>query len=122
MLAEEGVTIEVVESLAADAETKLRALGYDSIEFRTGDGAAGCPALAPFDGIMVTAAARTIPHALVDQLAPGGRLVIPIGSDPLAQDLFLVEKDQRGGVHQRRLFPVAFVPLTGPAPAGDEPP
>jgi protein-L-isoaspartate(D-aspartate) O-methyltransferase len=121
-LAKEVVTIEVVQALAADAATKLRALGYDHVEFRTGDGAAGYPERAPFDGIMVTAAARSIPQALIDQLAPRGRLVIPIGSDPLAQDLFLVERDQQGGVHQRRLFPVAFVPLTGRAPAGDEAP
>jgi protein-L-isoaspartate(D-aspartate) O-methyltransferase len=91
----------------------VRALGYGNVEFRSGDGATGCPERAPFDAIMVTAAARAIPQALLDQLAPGGRLVIPIGGDPLAQDLFLVEKDEAGGVHQRRLFPVAFVPLVG---------
>jgi protein-L-isoaspartate(D-aspartate) O-methyltransferase len=119
-LAQEVVTIEVVEPLAAVAETKLRALGYDHIEFRTGDGAAGCPERAPFDAIIVTAAARTIPQALADQLAPGGRLVIPIGGDPLAQDLILLEKDEQGGQHQRRLFPVAFVPLTGRASPGNE--
>jgi protein-L-isoaspartate(D-aspartate) O-methyltransferase len=112
-LAKQVVTVEVIEPLAAAAKTKLRALGYDQIEFRTGDGATGCPERAPFDAIIVTAAAGTIPQALLDQLAPGGRLVIPIGGDPLAQDLFLVEKDHEGGVHRRRLFPVAFVPLTG---------
>ena len=79
----------------------------------------GCPERAPFDGIMVTAAARIIPSALIEQLTPGGRLVIPIGSDPLSQDLVLVQKDAQGEVRQRRLFPVAFVPLTGAAP-GDE--
>ena len=68
---------------------------------------------------MVTAAARTIPPALIEQLAPGGRLVIPIGSDPLSQDLVLVQKDAHGEVRQRRLFPVAFVPCTGAA-SGDE--
>jgi protein-L-isoaspartate(D-aspartate) O-methyltransferase len=113
-LANEVVTIEVVEPLAAEAEAKLRALGYDQIEFRTGDGAAGCPERAPFDAIIVTAAAPAIPQALIDQLAPGGRLVIPIGGDPFAQDLFLVEKDRKGAVHERRLFAVAFVPLTAP--------
>jgi protein-L-isoaspartate(D-aspartate) O-methyltransferase len=118
-LAREVVTIEVVEDLAAAAQSKLEALGYHNIEYRRGDGAAGCPERAPFDGIMVTAAARTIPPALIEQLAPGGRLVIPIGSDPLSQDLVLVQKDARGDVRQRRLFPVAFVPLTGAAP-GDE--
>jgi protein-L-isoaspartate(D-aspartate) O-methyltransferase len=117
-LAKEVVTIEVVKELAAEAEAKLRALGYRHIEFRTGDGAAGCPERAPFDAIIVTAAAQVIPQALTDQLAPGGRLVIPIGGDPFAQDLFLVEKDREGAVHERRLFAVAFVPLT--APSGGE--
>jgi protein-L-isoaspartate(D-aspartate) O-methyltransferase len=110
-LAREVVTIEAVAELAAAAAAKLRAMGYDNIEFHTGDGAAGCPERAPFDAVMVTAAARIVPQALIDQLAPGGRLVIPIGADPLAQDLFLIEKDARDGVHRRRLFPVAFVPL-----------
>ena len=112
-LAGEVVTIEVIEPLATAAAAKLRALGYDKVEFRTGDGAAGCPERAPFDAILVTAGARTSPPALIDQLAPGGRLVIPIGGDPLTQDLFLIEKDAEGEVHRRRLFPVAFVPLTG---------
>jgi protein-L-isoaspartate(D-aspartate) O-methyltransferase len=112
-LAKEVVTIEVVEDLAAAAEAKLRALGYDNIECRVGDGAAGCPERAPFDGIMVTAAAPSIPKALVAQLAPGGRLVIPLGRDPLSQELLLVQKDAQGPVHERHLFPVAFVPLTG---------
>ena len=112
-LAREVVTIEVVEELAAAAQSKLDALGYRNVEYRHGDGAGGCPERAPFDGIMVTAAARAMPPALIEQLAPGGRLVIPIGSDPLSQDLILVQKDARGEVRQRRLFPVAFVPLTG---------
>ena len=81
-----------------------------------GDGAAGCPERAPFDGIIVTAAAQAIPPALIGQLAPGGRLVIPIGGDPLSQELVLVEKDARGVVRERPLFPVAFVPLTDAAP------
>ena len=121
-LAGEVVTIEVVAELAATAESRLRALGHDNVEFRIGDGAAGYPERAPFDAIMVTAAARKVPPALVDQLAPGGRMVIPLGGDPLAQDLFLIEKDQGGGVRQRRLFPVAFVPLTGRARPSEEAP
>jgi protein-L-isoaspartate(D-aspartate) O-methyltransferase len=118
-LAREVVTIEVVEDLATAAQSKLEALGYRNIEYRRGDGAGGWPERAPFDGIMVTAAARIIPPALIEQLAPGGRLVVPIGSDPLSQDLVLVQKDAQGEVRQRRLFPVAFVPLTGAA-SGDE--
>jgi protein-L-isoaspartate(D-aspartate) O-methyltransferase len=120
-LAQEVITLEVVEDLAAGAATKLRDLGYRNVDCRTGDGGAGCPERAPFDAIIVTAAAQSIPPALIDQLAPGGRLVIPIGGDPLAQDLFLIEKDQQGGVRERRLFPVAFVPLTARTLPSDEP-
>ena len=112
-LAKEVVTIEVVEDLGAAARTRLEALGYANVECRIGDGGDGCPERAPFDGIMVTAAAHSIPQPLLDQLAPGGRLVIPLGSDPLSQDLVLVEKDAHGAVQKRRLFPVAFVPFTG---------
>jgi protein-L-isoaspartate(D-aspartate) O-methyltransferase len=112
-LAKEVVTIEVVEDLAAAAKAKLEGLGYDNVECRVGDGGSGCPERAPFDGVMVTAAAPNIPAPLIDQLAPGGRLVIPIGPDPLSQELVLVAKDEQGVPHQRHLFPVAFVPLTG---------
>ncbi len=118
-LAREVVTVETLADLAETAATRLRAMGYDNVEFRTGDGAAGWPERAQFDAIMVTAAAREVPQALIDQLAPGGRMVIPIGADPLAQDLCLIEKDEWGDIQRRRLFPVAFVPLTGGARAGD---
>jgi protein-L-isoaspartate(D-aspartate) O-methyltransferase len=113
-LAAEVSTVEIVEPLAADARQVLAELGYDNIAFRCGDGAAGWPERAPFDGIIVTAAARQIPPALVDQLKAGGRMVIPVGPDAMGQDLLLVEKDAAGQVHERRLFSVAFVPLTGP--------
>jgi protein-L-isoaspartate(D-aspartate) O-methyltransferase len=112
-LAAEVVTIEVVEALALEARARLEAAGYRNIVFAVGDGAAGCPARAPFDGILVTAAARAIPPALVAQLKPGGRLVIPQGDGPLSQELMLIEKDASGQSHERALFPVAFVPLTG---------
>jgi protein-L-isoaspartate(D-aspartate) O-methyltransferase len=110
-------TIEIVPPLAAGARALLGELGYDNIAFRCGDGAAGWPERAPFDGIIVTAAAPEIPQALVDQLKPGGRLVIPVGPDPCGQDLLLVEKDAKDRVRERRLFSVAFVPLTGDAQA-----
>jgi protein-L-isoaspartate(D-aspartate) O-methyltransferase len=110
-LAGEVVTVEVVEALGAEARGRLEALGYRNIAFRTGDGAAGCPEKAPFDAILVTAAAPSVPPALIEQLRAGGRLVIPLGRDPLSQELVLVEKDAAGRSHERTLFPVAFVPL-----------
>jgi protein-L-isoaspartate(D-aspartate) O-methyltransferase len=110
-------TIEIVPPLAAGARAILGELGYDNIAFRCGDGAAGWPERAPFDGIIVTAAAPEIPQALVDQLKPGGRLVIPVGPDPCGQELLLVEQDAKDRVRERRLFAVAFVPLTGDAQA-----
>jgi protein-L-isoaspartate(D-aspartate) O-methyltransferase len=112
-LADQVSTIEIVEPLAASARQILAELGYDNVAFRCGDGAAGWPERAPFDGIIVTAAAPEIPPTLVDQLKPGGRLVIPVGPDATGQDLMLVEKDAAGRVRERRLFSVAFVPLTG---------
>jgi protein-L-isoaspartate(D-aspartate) O-methyltransferase len=112
-LAAQVSTIEIVEPLAAGAREILAELGYDNVAFRCGDGAAGWPERAPFDAIIVTAAAREIPQALVDQLKPGGRLVIPVGPDLSGQDLLLVEKDAAGRVRERPLFSVAFVPLTG---------
>jgi protein-L-isoaspartate(D-aspartate) O-methyltransferase len=116
-LARQVTTIEIVEPLAAGAQAILGELGYDNVIFRFGDGSAGCPERAPFDGIIVTAAAREVPQALIDQLKPGGRLVIPVGPDPGSQDLLLVEKTAEGQIRETRLFSVAFVPLTsGPGP------
>ena len=115
-LAKEVVTIEVIEALAVDARARLEALGYRNIEFQIGDGAAGWPDKAPYDAILVTAAARSLPPALPEQLKPGGRLVIPIGRGPFDQDLVLIEKDAAGQIHKRTLFPVAFVPLRSPKP------
>jgi protein-L-isoaspartate(D-aspartate) O-methyltransferase len=112
-LAAQVSTIEIVEPLAAGAREILAELGYDNVAFRCGDGAAGWPERAPFDAIIVTAAAREIPPALIDQLKPGGRLVIPVGPEVSGQDLLLVEKDAAGRVRERPLFSVAFVPLTG---------
>jgi protein-L-isoaspartate(D-aspartate) O-methyltransferase len=112
------VTIEVVRPLADSARRKLEALGYTNIEYRVGDGGAGAPDRAPFDGIIVTAAARTVPEALLDQLKPGGRMVVPVGNTPGSQLLLLLTKRADGQVDRRTLFPVAFVPLTGGAARG----
>lgn len=112
-LAAEVVTLEIVAPLAERARALLDVLGYRNVAFRTGDGAAGAPDRAPFDGILVTAAAPAIPPALIGQLRPGGRMVIPLGGFQHGQDLMLLEKDAAGDMRERLLFPVAFVPLTG---------
>ncbi len=106
-------SIELTDELAAAAEARLRALGYD-IELRVGDGGEGWPEAAPFDGIIVTCAAPSVPPALVDQLAPGGRMVIPVGSDPERQELLLITKDARGLIEREALLPVRFVPFRRP--------
>ena len=105
-------TIEIVEPLAAQASERLRALGYANVEVRSGDGYAGWPERAPFDRIIVTAGADHIPKPLLDQLRPGGRMVIPLGGKPDTLELTLVDKDSRGRVRKRALLPVRFVPLT----------
>ena len=105
-------SIEVIELLATSAAGRLERLGYDNVEVRAGDGAVGWPEHAPYDGIIVTAAAREVPPALVEQLKPGGRLVIPVGR-VYGQDLRLLEKHCDGSIRSRSIIPVAFVPLTG---------
>jgi protein-L-isoaspartate(D-aspartate) O-methyltransferase len=106
-------SIEIVEPLARQAAAQLKALGYDNITVRQGDGYKGWPEHAPFDAIVVTAGASHIPPPLVEQLKPGGRMVIPVGERLSTQDLVLVEKDGDGRVRSRTLLPVRFVPLTG---------
>lgn len=109
-------SIEILPELAARAARVLGALGYGNVELRVGDGAAGWPSAAPFDAIVVAAAPPTVPPALLEQLAPGGRLVIPVGAGPDEQELQLWRKDAGTGALERRvLMPVRFVPLTGAA-------
>lgn len=120
-LAARVFTIEVVPELAKQAAERLGDLGYGNIEHRVGDGALGWPEQAPFDVIIVTAAAwHRVPPALIEQLAPGGRLVVPVDRSKAAarypftaqqQDLLLVSKDAQGNVSERPVLPVAFVPL-----------
>lgn len=105
-------TIEIVEPLAEDAEERLRRLGYDNVEVRWGDGYYGWEEEAPFQGIVVTAAASHIPPPLLEQLQPGGRMVIPVGPPLQVQTLMLVEKRPDGSIVQRSLMPVRFVPFT----------
>jgi len=104
-------TIEIVSALAEQAATRLSDLGYDAVHVRRGDGYYGWPEAAPFDGIVVTAAAPQIPPPLLEQLKPGGRMVIPIGAAFLVQQLTLIEKSADGKIRTEALLPVAFVPL-----------
>lgn len=108
-------TIEIVEPLAARAAADLDRLGYRNVTVRAGDGYAGWPEAGPFDGIVVTAGAPQIPPKLVEQLRPGGRMAIPVGSDPRHATLTVVEKGRDGRVASRAILPVSFVPLTGEA-------
>jgi protein-L-isoaspartate(D-aspartate) O-methyltransferase len=109
-------TIEIIEPLAKAAAARLRRLGYDNVLVQAGDGYAGWPEHAPFDRIIVTAAADPVPPPLVAQLKPGGRLVIPVGAPAAPQTLVVIEKDAAGRVRARDTIPVAFVPLTRRAP------
>jgi protein-L-isoaspartate(D-aspartate) O-methyltransferase len=105
-------TIEIVPPLADQAEQRLQAQGYSNVAVHRGDGYYGLPQVAPFDGIIVTAAAvGGIPPPLLDQLKPGGRMVIPVGGGFALQHLVLVEKTPDGKVRTRQTLPVAFVPL-----------
>ncbi len=108
-------SIEVIPELAEQARAALAAEGCRQVELRVGDGAQGWPEHAPFDAIMVTAAAAEVPPALVEQLRAPGRMAIPVGRAGGEQELMLIEKDAAGAVNKRRVLPVAFVPLTGHA-------
>ncbi len=112
-LVDQVLTIEIVEPLASQAEARLARLEYHNVQVRTGDGYYGWEEHAPFDAIVVTAAASHIPPPLVRQLKPGGRMVIPVGGRFMVQQLVLVEKTGDGEVTTRQLLPVRFVPLTG---------
>jgi len=106
-------SVEIIGELADSAAKVLKRLGYDNVSVRAGDGYAGWPEHAPFDGIIVTAAADEIPPPLLAQLKPGGRLVIPVGTEYGYQELLLVEVDESGRPRERSVLPVRFVPLTG---------
>ncbi|MGD8629246.1 MAG: protein-L-isoaspartate(D-aspartate) O-methyltransferase [Gammaproteobacteria bacterium] len=116
VLAELGMqvfSIEIIEPLGELARANLAALGYDDIEVRIADGYYGWEEQAPFDAIIVTAAASHIPPPLIRQLRPGGHMIIPVGSRFMVQQLVLVDKDENGEVTTRQILPVRFVPLTG---------
>ncbi|HVW65213.1 MAG TPA: protein-L-isoaspartate(D-aspartate) O-methyltransferase [Nitrosospira sp.] len=106
-------SMEIIEPLGKEAAERLAALGYGNVQVKLGDGYYGWPAEAPFDAIVVTAAASHVPPPLIAQLKPGGRMVIPLGAQFMTQYLMLVEKRPDGSVSSRQVIPVGFVPLTG---------
>ncbi|MCB1740774.1 MAG: protein-L-isoaspartate(D-aspartate) O-methyltransferase [Gammaproteobacteria bacterium] len=112
-------TIETVQALGIAARELLHHEHYENVTVRVGDGAEGWPEHAPYDGVIVTAAARTIPAALVDQLRPGGHLVMPVEEPDGEQWLVVLHKHDNGYSSTRRVLPVRFVPLTGPGAAAD---
>jgi len=112
-LAAEVYTIEIVEPLAKRAEKLLKELGYKNVFVKAGDAYFGWPGKAPFDAIIGTAAAERIPEPLIEQLKPGGRMILPYENSLGFQYLVLVTKDDKGKLHKKNVMPVRFVPMTG---------
>ncbi len=110
-LVKQVYSVEVIETLAGEASKALQRLGYHNVEVKVGDGSQGWQEHAPYDGIIVTAAAPFVPPALIDQLKPLARLVIPVGLPYMSQSLLLIEKDEKGEISTRDVLAVAFVPL-----------
>ncbi len=107
-------TVEIIEELGLQATEQLKNLGYDNVKIKVSDdGGLGWPEKAPFDAIMVTAAAQKIPDSLIKQLKPGGRMVIPVDNNSYSQDLLIVKKDEAGNIETKKSIPVRFVPLVG---------
>lgn len=104
-------SLEIIDELAVKARRQLKKMGYTNVTVRTGDGHSGWPEHAPYDGIIVTAAATYIPEALVDQLAVGARLVIPLGVAYSYQELTVMERKENGEIESRNILDVNFVPL-----------
>ena len=112
-LVQQVYTIEIIEELGMRATKDIAELGYNNIQVRISDGYYGWEQHAPFDCIVVTAAASHVPPPLIQQLKPGGRMIIPVGSSFLTQQLLLIVKDNEGNVTTQQILPVRFVPLTG---------
>jgi len=119
-LAKTVYTVELIPELGERAAARLAALDYANIEYRIGNGYQGWPEHAPYDAIIVTAAAPEIPPALTEQLKPGGRLVIPVGWQYMPQELMLIEKDAHNALRTRDILGVAFVPLQDSEPSGPD--
>ena len=112
-LVQQVYSVEIIEQLAMQARKRLGELGYNNVEVRNADGYFGWPEYAPYDGVIVTAAAPHIPQPLIDQLRTGARLVIPVGLPYRYQELMVVEKKANGEIETRKVLGVGFVPLTG---------
>jgi protein-L-isoaspartate(D-aspartate) O-methyltransferase len=112
-LVQQVYSVEIIEDLATTARKRLNKLGYNNVEIRNDDGYFGWSEHAPYDGIIVTAAAPHIPQPLIDQLRTGARLVIPVGFPYSYQELMVVEKRANGEIETQMVLGVSFVPLTG---------
>ncbi|MDD3181863.1 MAG: protein-L-isoaspartate(D-aspartate) O-methyltransferase [Alphaproteobacteria bacterium] len=116
-LAQKVYSVELIDELSVQARERLHQLGFDNVEVRTGDGSLGWPEHAPYDAIIVTAAASQIPQALIEQLKPGGTLVMPVENLYSGQSLHVVKKSSTGQIEDTAVLPVTFVPLHS---AGEE--
>ena len=112
-LVQQVYSVEIIEDLAIAAHKRLNKLGYNNVEVRNGDGYFGWPEHAPYDGVIVTAAAPHIPPSLIDQLLTGARLIIPVGFPYSYQELMVVEKKANGEIETKKVLGVSFVPLSG---------
>jgi len=119
-VAQQVYSIEIVEELAKIAKERLKELGYRNVFTKYGDGYYGWPEHAPFDAIIGTAAAGRIPEPLIEQLKPGGRMILPYGSPRGFQYLVLVTKDKDGNISRKNVMPVRFVPMTGEVQKSEE--
>jgi len=119
-IAKEVYSIEIVEDLAKIAKKRLKELGYRNVFTKYGDGFFGWKEHAPYDAIIGTAAAGRIPEPLIEQLKPGGRMILPYGSPEGFQYLVLVTKDKEGNISRKNVMPVRFVPMTGEVQKSEE--
>ena len=116
LLCKEVHTVEIVTELGKEVATRLKGLGYNNIKTHIGNGYDGWPEHAPYDAIIVTAAATHIPEPLIEQLKPGGRMAIPLGLPHMHQELMLVVKNDQGEINVNSILGVAFVPLVDERP------
>jgi protein-L-isoaspartate(D-aspartate) O-methyltransferase len=113
-LVQDVYSVELIPELAQSAAKRLKDLGYKNVQVRAGDGYKGWPEVAPFDAVVVTCGARHVPEPLLEQLKPGGKMVIPVGASSDRQTLLLITKTATGAVQTREIAPVRFVPLRRP--------